>query len=123
MHANADVLRGQGVAKIAAFRVVWGGRRIQSGSDQDVNHSAMGRLSSNLSLVKLTPSGNERESGTIQPLQPGWVAIAYFSEKPLSDVNVPPAQAGASARIVSTAMTALELRASFSLASIFALRM
>jgi MFS family permease len=76
-----------------------------------------------LVLVKVDQNGNERESGTIPPLQPGWVVIAYFSEKPLSDVNVPPAQAGASTRIVSTAMTALELRASFSLASIFALRM
>jgi MFS family permease len=43
-----------------------------------------------------------------------------FSEKPLSDVNVPLKPASAK---VANAMTALERRASFSLASIFALRM
>jgi MFS family permease len=43
-----------------------------------------------------------------------------ISEKPLSDVNAPLGSASAKP---ATAMTALELRASFSLASIFALRM
>jgi len=44
----------------------------------------------------------------------------FFSEKPLSDVNVPREPVGSKA---ATAMTALERRASFSLASIFSLRM
>jgi MFS family permease len=52
-------------------------------------------------------------------LQPDWVGLE-ISEKPLSDVNAPPVSASVK---TSTAMTALELRASFSLASIFALRM
>lgn len=41
----------------------------------------------------------------------------------MSEVNVPPAAASAKTQAVTTAMTALELRASFSLASIFGLRM
>ncbi len=41
----------------------------------------------------------------------------------MSDVNVPLAHASAQPEVVTNAMTALELRASFSLASIFALRM
>ena len=52
-------------------------------------------------------------------MQPDWVDLE-ISEKPLSDVNAP--QVSASVK-TKTAMTALELRASFSLASIFALRM
>lgn len=60
-----------------------------------------------------------RESGTIQRLQPAWVAFV-ISEKPVTDMNVPPTTARAKS---ATAMTALELRASASLASIFALRM
>lgn len=62
------------------------------------------------------PEKNRRQSNT---LWPGWVALVFW-EKPLSDVNVPLKPIGAKA---ANAMTALERRASFSLASIFALRM
>ena len=59
---------------------------------------------------------NRRQSN---PLQPNWVALV-FSEKPLSEVKVPLESVGVKA---ANAMTALERRASLSLASIFALRM
>ena len=53
-------------------------------------------------------------------MQSGWAVFVFFPEKPLTDVNVPREPVGAKA---ATAMTALERRASFSLASIFSLRM
>lgn len=59
------------------------------------------------------------ESGTIQRCNSIGLH-SCFSEKPLSDVNVPLKPVTATA---ATTMTALERRASFSLASIFSLRM